>query len=87
MKQNIVLFNDSSADVVIPMKDPMTSNYTIVTYRLSDDKHCYVTDSSVARLVTNSDDPTLQSSLSTETKTPLHIRLKKLLLEVDVQTK
>lgn len=87
MKQNILLFNDSAADVVIPISKLPISNYTTVTYRLSDDKHCYVTEPSVARLVANSDDQTLQSSLSTETKTPLFLKLKKLLLEVDVQTK
>jgi mitogen-activated protein kinase kinase kinase 5 len=86
MKQNILLFNDSAADVVIPLKLP-TSNYTIVTYRLSDDKRCYVTEPSVSRLVTNSDDSSLQNQLSSETKMQLCCRLKKLLLEVEIQTK
>jgi len=86
MKQNILLFNDSASDVVIPIRLP-TSNYNIVTYRLSDDKRCYVTEPSVARLVTNSDDSSLQSPLSSETKMQLCCRLKKLLLEVEVQTK
>ncbi len=85
MKQNILLFNDSAADVVIPIKLP-TSNYNIVTYRLSDDKRCYVTEPS-GRLVNNSDDSSLQNSLSSETKMQLCCRLKKLLLEVEVQTK
>jgi hypothetical protein len=86
MKQDILLFNDSAADVVNPIKLP-TSNYNIVTYRLSDDKRCYITEPSDHRLVTNSDDSILQSPLSSETKMQLWCRLQELLLEVKAQTK
>ncbi len=86
MKQNILLFNDSAADVVIPIKLP-TSHYNIVTYQLSNDKRCYITEPSVDRLVTNSDNSILQSPLSSDTKMQLWCRLEELLLEVKVQTK
>lgn len=86
MKQNILLFNDYTADVTIPIRFP-SANYTIFTYRLSDDKRCYITEPAVTRLVSGTDDDAIGSQLSAETKMTLCMKLKKVLQEVEIQTK
>ncbi|RWS07520.1 mitogen-activated protein kinase kinase kinase 5-like isoform X4 [Dinothrombium tinctorium] len=83
MKQNLLMYNDSNADGAMQLRSSC-ANYTLITYKLNEHKQCIVTEPT-NRLVVSADEAGL--SPVCETKLLLSIRLKKLLQDVEVQTK
>lgn len=77
MTQNILLYNDIDSAASLSLK-LSRQNYTLITYKLNDAGMCVVTDPAGLRLV--SDDVL-------ESKQHLSYKLKKLLQEVELQSK
>ncbi|RWS25909.1 mitogen-activated protein kinase kinase kinase 15-like isoform X4 [Leptotrombidium deliense] len=75
MKQNMLLFNDTTAEGALQLRCSC-SNYTLITYKLNDHKQCVITE------------PTgrLGDESGSESKLLVH-RLKKWMLDVEIQTK
>ncbi|XP_035233225.1 mitogen-activated protein kinase kinase kinase 15-like isoform X1 [Stegodyphus dumicola] len=76
MKQNILLYNDCNPNSAVPLK-LSCANYMFLSYKLNDSGQCVLTDPSGVR---GADD-------GSESKIVLSCRLKKMLQEVEVQTK
>ena len=82
MKHNILIYNDDSLKVTIPHNLPI-SNFNLISYRLSSDKKCFVTEP-VAGL---KPDFASNRPLSSETKILLSTKLRNSLQDVQIQTK
>ncbi|XP_054721753.1 mitogen-activated protein kinase kinase kinase 15-like isoform X2 [Uloborus diversus] len=74
MKQNILIYNDSAPDLSVPLLLSCT-NYTLLSYKVNDNGCCVLTEPSGIR------------HDASESKTTFSGRLKKMLQEVEVQTK
>ncbi|GFY71567.1 hypothetical protein TNIN_459971 [Trichonephila inaurata madagascariensis] len=77
MKQNILLYNDFDPASTVPLK-LSCGNYTLLSYKLNDNGQCVLTDPSGVRHLPGE---------SAESKISLSYRLKKLLQEVEIQSK
>ncbi|XP_055927798.1 mitogen-activated protein kinase kinase kinase 15-like isoform X2 [Argiope bruennichi] len=76
MKQNILLYNDFDPASTVPLK-LSCGGYTLLSYKLNDNGQCVLTDPSGRHLPLD----------SAESKILLSFRLKKLLQEVEIQSK
>lgn len=78
MKENILLTNDTDSEGTLRLKISCAL-YTFVAYKLAENGVCHVTLSSSVSKVTGNE--------ATDTKTPLALKLEKLLQDVEVQSK
>ena len=92
MKHNIIIYNDSTKlDNQLPFK----LTHAPISYRVSPDRKCYVTESVNDILLeegnfketTNPKDMSFQPNLTSETKILLSTKLKNILQDVQVQAK
>ncbi|XP_015795869.1 mitogen-activated protein kinase kinase kinase 15 isoform X2 [Tetranychus urticae] len=81
MKQNILLFNEYSTEGALQLR-LSCSNYSLISYRVNENKQCIVTEPNVINMLNNGN--IIQSS---ETKILLHTKLTKILQEIEIQTK
>ncbi|KAI5732534.1 hypothetical protein M8J76_001396 [Diaphorina citri] len=77
MKQNILLYNDCDTETAVRVK-MSCQGYTFVTYRLEDCGSC---------LTTHTLSVTSEQRPSLEPRVPLTVRLKKILQDVEIQSK
>ncbi|CAG7835452.1 unnamed protein product [Allacma fusca] len=78
MKENILMYNDYDTEITMPLKLSCT-NYPLVTYRVLECGSCVVTMPTV--VMNNAEDPVV------ETRIPLVQKIKKLLQDVEIQSK
>jgi len=81
MKENILLYNDHDPGLTLLLKRSC-SNYTFVSYRVLECGTCIETDPSAVRLACGED-----SSLEAAFKIQLFLKLRRLLQDVEVQSK
>lgn len=83
MKHNILIFNDDSLKLTIPRNLPI-SNFNLISYRLSADKKCYVTEPMTGL---QPESTSTNRPLSLETKIQLSTKLRNTLQDVQIQAK
>lgn len=77
MKQNILTFNDFDIEITMPLKLSCTT-YPFVTYRVLECGSCVVT---MPNLISPTEEATVDS------RTPLGQKIKRLLQDVEIQSK
>ncbi|XP_059490906.1 mitogen-activated protein kinase kinase kinase 15 isoform X2 [Neocloeon triangulifer] len=78
MKENILLFCDTNTDTTLRLKTSCGC-YTFISYRVSDCGTCFTTNPATANVIGEENSP--------DTRQPLSTKLRKLLQDVEIQSK
>ncbi|XP_065351801.1 mitogen-activated protein kinase kinase kinase 15 isoform X2 [Cloeon dipterum] len=78
MKENILLFNDTNLDTTLRLKTSCGS-YTFISYRVVECGTCFTTNPATANVIGEENSP--------DTRQPLSSKLRKLLQDVEIQSK